>query len=271
MKFVKFLALSIAALSMVACGPANNQEDPDDPGFITQEFAKVYCDVTATGWTTVGVWAWTDATEEAEGQNFTGGTWPGAALTMTETIDGTLYYIWEAPKELVGQTIGFIVNDFGAAGEQTVDLKNLTIKAEGNYVVLTEKDASGKWLAKVDGQEPVVPEPEPEKPAPSMTLDGHTWDIAGTFNEWGGGLVMTVADGWAVATFDAEAGAEFKVRADNAWTDSYGVTDNSNLPVDGTEFDAIYNKGNLKVAEAGNYTLSFTINGEVGKFKLKKN
>ncbi len=271
MKFVKFLALSIAALSMVACGPVNNQEDPDGPGFITQEFAKVYCDVTATGWETVGVWAWTDATEEAEGQNFTGGTWPGVALTMTETIDGTLYYIWEAPKELVGQTIGFIVNDFGAAGEQTVDLKNLTIKAEGNYVVLTEKDASGKWLAKVDGQEPVVPEPEPETPAPSMTLDGHTWDIAGTFNNWGGGLVMTVADGWAVATFDAEAGAEFKVRADNAWTDSYGVTDNSNLPVDGTEFDAIYNAGNLKVAEAGNYTLSFTVNGQVGKFKLKKN
>lgn len=266
MKFVKFLALSIAALSMVACGPAN--EDNGDDGFITQEFVKVYCDVTATGWETVGVWAWD---LEDTSINYTGGTWPGAALTVVETIDGKANYVWEAPKELIGKTIGFIVNDFGAAGEQTVDLKNLTIKAEGNYVVLTEKDASGKWLAKVDGQEPVVPEPEPEKPAPSMTLDGHTWDIAGTFNEWGGGLVMTVADGWAVATFDAEAGAEFKVRADNAWTDSYGVTDNSNLPIDGTEFDAIYNAGNLKVAEAGNYTLSFTINGEVGKFKLKKN
>lgn len=266
MKFVKFLALSIAALSMVACGPAN--EDNGDDGFITQEFVKVYCDVTATGWETVGVWAWD---LEDTSINYTGGTWPGAALTVVETIDGKANYVWEAPKELIGKTIGFIVNQFVDGGEQTVDLKNLTIKAEGNYVVLTEKDASGKWLAKVDGQEPVVPEPEPEKPAPSMTLDGHTWDIAGTFNEWGGGLVMTVANGWAVATFDAEAGAEFKVRADNGWDISYGVTDNSNLPVDGTEFDAIFNKGNLKVAEAGNYTLSFTINGEVGKFKLKKN
>lgn len=264
MKFVKFLALSIAALSMVACGPAN-EDNGDDDGFITQEFSKVYCDVTATGWTTVGVWAWTD-----EGDLYKAEGWPGKAITTVESVDGKSYYVWEAPKEFIGVEIGFIVNDFGAAGEQTVDLK-LTPKAEGNFVVLTEKDASGKWLAKVDGQEPVVPEPEPEKPAPSMTLDGHTWDIAGTFNEWGGGLVMTVADGWAVASFDAEAGAEFKVRADNGWDISYGVTDNSNLPVDGTEFDAIFNKGNLKVAEAGNYTLSFTINGEVGKFKLKKN
>ncbi|MBR3683142.1 MAG: hypothetical protein IKL67_07060 [Tidjanibacter sp.] len=270
MKFVKFLALSIAALSMVACGPAN--EDNGGGGFITQEFTKVYCDVTATGWTTVGVWAWTDATDEAEGQNFTGGTWPGVALTTTETIEGTLYYIWEAPKELVGQTIGFIVNQFVDGGEQTVDLKNLTIKAEGNFVVLTEKGADGKWLAKVDGQEPVVPEPEPEKPAPSIALADHTWDVAGSFNDWGATLLpMTVADGWAVATFDAPADAQFKVRADGAWTDSYGVTDNSNLPVDGSEFDAIYNAGNLKVTEAGNYTLSFTVNGEVGKFKLKKN
>lgn len=269
MKFAKFLALSIAAIAMVACGPA--EEDPNDgPGFITQQFTKVYCDVSATGWETVGVWAWTDATEEAEGQNFTGGAWPGVALTTVESVDGKSYYVWEAPKELVGQTIGFIVNQFVDGGEQTIDLK-VTVKAEGNFVVLTEKDASGKWLASVDGKDAVAPEPEPEKPAPSMTLDGHTWDIAGSFNNWGGGLVMSVANGWAVASFDAEAGAEFKVRADNGWDISYGVTDNSNLPVDGTEFDAIFNKGNLKVAEAGNYTLSFTINGEVGKFKLKKN
>jgi hypothetical protein len=82
---------------------------------------------------------------------------------------------------------------------------------------------------------------------------------------------MTISNGWATATVELAAGAEFKVRADGGWDISYGVADNSNLPVDGTEFDALYNKGNLKVTEAGNYTLSFTINGEVGKFKLKKN
>jgi hypothetical protein len=269
MKFFKFLALSVAALSMVACGTDKPTDDPtDDPGFITQEYVKVYCDVTATGWETVGVWAW-DLDDTSI--NYTGGTWPGAALTVVETIDGKANYVWEAPKELIGKTIGFIVNQFVDGGEQTVDLKNLTIKAEGNYVVLTEKGADGKWLAKVDGQEPVVPEPEPEQPAPSMNLADHTWGVIGSFTDWSTDIAMTITDGWAVATFDAPENAEFKVRADGAWTDSYGVEDNSNLPVDGTEFDAIYNKGNLKVTAAGNYTLSFTVNGQVGTFKLKKN
>ncbi len=267
MKFFKFLALSVAALSMVACGTdkPTDEPGPDGPGFITQEYVKVYSDVSATGWEAVGVWAWSLEDES----NYTGGTWPGAQLTEVESVDGKSYYVWNAPKELAGQTIGFIVNDFGV-GEQTVDL-NVTLKAEGTFVVLTEKDASGKWLASIDGAEVEVPEPEPEKPAPSMNLADHTWGVIGSFNEWSADVAMTITDGWAVATFDVAENAEFKVRADGAWTDSYGVSDNSNLPVDGTEFDAIYNAGNLKVAEAGNYTLSFTVNGEVGTFKLKKN
>ncbi len=268
MKLAKFLALSIAALSMVACGPDNQGDennDEGDNGFLTQEFVKVYSDVSATGWEAVGVWAWSDEL----GENYTGGTWPGQALTVVESVDGKSYYVWEAPKELIGQTIGFIVNDFGA-GEQTVDL-TVTIKAEGNFVVLTEKGADGKWLASVDGADVVVPEPEPEQPAPEMVLADHTWGVIGSFTEWSTDIAMTITDGWAVASFDAPENAEFKVRADGAWTDSYGVEDNSNLPVDGTEFDAIYNKGNLKVTAAGNYTLSFTVNGQVGTFKLVKN
>lgn len=268
MKFFKFLALSVAALSMVACGNDNGTTEepgPDGPGFITQEYVKVYSDVSATGWEAIGVWAW--GLEDQS--NYTGGTWPGAQLTEVETIDGKSYYVWNAPKELAGQTIGFIVNDFGV-GEQTVDL-NVTLKAEGTFVVLTEKGADGKWLASIDGAEVEVPEPEPEQPAPSMNLADHTWGVIGSFTDWSTDIAMTITDGWAVATFDAPENAEFKVRADGAWTDSYGVEDNSNLPVDGTEFDAIYNKGNLKVTAAGNYTLSFTVNGQVGTFKLKKN
>lgn len=264
MKFFKFLAISIAALSMVACNPDNGKEN-DGPDFITQEFVKVYCDVTATGWTTVGVWAWSLEDES----NYTGGTWPGQALTEVETVDGTAYYVWNAPKELAGQTIGFIVNDFGAAGEQTIDLKNLTIKEEGNFVVLTEKGADGKWLATVDGVGAEAPEPEP---VPAVKLADHTWSIVGAFNDWGGSadIAMTVANGWAVATFDvADGGTELKVRADGSWDINYGFAGET-LPTDGSEFPATYKAGNMVVA-AGNYTLSFTIDGEEGTFKLKKN
>lgn len=266
MKLIKFLALSVAALSMVACGtPDNGDGGYEDEGFLTQEYVKVYSDVTAAGWTTVGVWAWSLEDQS----NYTGGTWPGVELTEVETIDGVVYYVWNAPKELVGQTIGFIVNDFGG-GAQTVDL-NVTIKEDGNYVVLTSQAADGKWLASVDGAEAVEPEPEPEQPAPEMNLADHTWGVVGSFNDWGADVAMTITDGWAVATFElTEGSTEFKVRADGAWTDSYGVSDTANIKTDGTEFDAIYNGANL-VAEPGNYTLSFTVNGQVGTFKLVKN
>lgn len=268
MKLVKFLALSVAALSMVACGPADEQGEPNngDPGFITQEYIKIYSDVSAAGWETVGVWAWSLEDQS----NYTGGTWPGAALTEVEVIDGKTYYVWNAPKELAGQTIGFIVNDYGANGKQTVDL-NVTVKEEGNYVVLTSEAADGKWLASVDGVDAVEPEPEPEQPAPEMYLADHTWGVIGAFSDWSTDVAMTIADGWAVATFDLTEGkTEFKVRADGAWADSYGVNGDVTVYTDGTEFDAIYNGGNI-VAEPGNYTLSFTVNGQVGKFKLVKN
>ena len=266
MKFFKFLAVSIAALSMVACNP-DNGKDPEGPGFITQEYIKVYSDVSATGWETVGVWAWSLEDQS----NYTGGNWPGEQLTETETIDGKTYYVWNAPKEIAGQTIGFIVNNFNTdAGKQTVDL-NVTVKAEGNFVVLTEEGADGKWLATVDGVATEAPE---EKPAPEMTLDGHTWGVIGAFNDWGADVAMTVANGWATATFELTEGkTEFKVRADAGWDNSYGfkATDElTEVPVDGSEFPAVWNAGNLNVAP-GNYTLSFTINGQEGTFKLKKN
>ena len=263
MKFFKFLAVSIAALSMVACNPDNGKEN-DGPGFITQEYIKVYSDVSATGWETVGVWAW----NLEDQSNYTGGTWPGEQLTETETIDGKTYYVWNAPKEIAGQTIGFIVNDFGANGKQTVDL-NVTVKAEGSFVVLTEESADGKWLASVDGVDAEEPEQEP---TPEVKLADHTWSIVGAFNDWGGSadIAMTVANGWAVATFDvADGGTELKVRADGSWDINYGFAGET-LPTDGSEFPATYKAGNMVVA-AGNYTLSFTINGQEGTFKLKKN
>ena len=124
MKFVKFFCVAVAALSMLAA--CEKEEKTSGSGnVITKETVKVYSDVSATGWTAVGVWAWSLEDES----NYTGGTWPGQALTATETIDGKTYFVWEAPAELVGQTIGFIVNDFGTNGEQTVDLRILRLRA----------------------------------------------------------------------------------------------------------------------------------------------
>jgi hypothetical protein len=268
MKLVKFFAVAVAAVAMcVACEPAddNNGKKPGG-GVITQETLKVYADVTATDWTTVGVWAWNDA----EGANYTGGNWPGQQLTETEIVDGKTCYVWNAPKEIAGKEIGFIVNDFGTNGKQTVDLT--LVVEDGAMVVLTSEGSDGKWLASINGAEAEKPE---EKPVvePVLVLGEHTWGLIGSFNEWSADVAMEIVNGWAVGTITVDAGAEFKLRADGGWDINYGFAATEELtaaPVDGTQFPATINSGNIKVAEAGTYEVSLTIEGENEYFKVLK-
>lgn len=277
MKLVKFFAAAIAAVAMFASCEApegektNNNNGQNGP--VTVELIKIYCDVTATGWDSVGVWAWSI---EDTTINYTGGKWPGENLTETEEVDGVQCYVWNCPKDLVGKKIGFIVNQFVEGGEQTEDI---TIEVvEGMVITLTEKAESGKWLA--TGGEVVVPE---EKPEPVIVFGDHTYGVIGSFAAsddpetenvgWEKDVQMTIVDGWAVATVELEANDEFKVRLDGAWDDSYGFAateEMAEFPVDGTQFAATYNAGNLKVAEAGTYEVSFTIDGENEYFKVLK-
>lgn len=263
MKLVKFFAVAVAAVAMcAACEPAEETGKKPGGGVITQETLKIYCDVNATDWTTVGVWAWNDA----ESANYTGGTWPGEQLTETEIVDGKTCYVWNAPKEIAGKEIGFIVNDFGANGKQTVDLK--LVVEDGAMVVLTQEGSDGKWLASVNGEETEEPEPEPV-----IVFGEHTYGLIGSFNDWSADVAMEIVEGWAVGTIELAEGAEFKVRLDGAWTDSYGFAATEEMPafpVDGTQFAATYNGGNLKVVEAGTYEVSFTIEGENEYFKVLK-
>ena len=68
-------------------------------------------------------------------------------LTETIVVDDITYYVWQAPSELAGETIGFIVNDFGG-GNQTENL-NVTLGSEPVYVTLTEVGSNNQWLADV--------------------------------------------------------------------------------------------------------------------------
>lgn len=278
MKLVKFLAASLAAVAMLAaCESAEenkgNNNGGDQGGIIVQEFVTVYCDVTATGWETCGVWAWN---LDDNSINYTGGVWPGEALTETEEIDGVKYYIWNCPKETVGTTIGFILNEGVDGGAQTIDI-HLPV-ADGVKVAVVEHPVDdGKWTATIDG----VEFEEPEKPVVEepTSLEGYDWGIVGGFNSWAADVVMTVANGVATATFEItsveEGGNEFKVRANGGWDISYGYNPAEGepelAPVDGTAFPATFNGDNIKVAEAGNYTLTLAIEGETKTFTLKKN
>lgn len=268
MKLVKFFALAVAAGAMfTACEP-NEPNRPQGPADFEQAESKVYVDVTATGWENCNAWAWTEG-----GENYTGGesaAWPGLALETIEEIDGVKYYVWTAPAKVDGMEIGFIANN---GTEQTVDLKITPNSGDGVFVKLTEKAADGKWLASINGAEADVPVEEP-KEEPVVVLGDHTWGLIGSFNEWSADVAMEIVNGWAVGTITVDAGAEFKVRADGDWAINYGFAATEEMPafpVDGTQFVASYNHpGNLKVAEAGTYEVSLTIEGENEYFKVLK-
>lgn len=83
----------------------------------------------------------------------------------------------------------------------------------------------------------------------------NTWGLVGTFNEWGSPDVpMTLSTeagmDYLVATVTLDAGAEFKIRADEGWTINYGDAGagDGTLARDG---------GNFSVAEAGDYEVRF--------------
>lgn len=265
----------MAAIAMLAAceSEGNNNKKPVGPGDFTQSESKVYVDVTATTWENCNAWAWTDGVDGAPGVNYTGGeeaTWPGLALTEKEEIDGVSYYVWVAPASVDGLEIGFIVNN---GTEQTVDLKITPNSSDNVFVKLTEQGADGKWLASINGAAAEVPEEKPVE-EPVVVLADHTWGVIGVNNWDADNFEMTVSGNTATATFDAGENAEFKVRANGAWDVNYGYAtpeDGALAPVDGTEFPAAFNAGNIKVVEAGNYTLTLTIEGETETFTLKKN
>ena len=273
MKLVKFFAAMIAAASMfVACEATEENKQNGGNDVIVQEYVNVYCDITATGWEKCGVWAWNLSNTS---ENYTGGTWPGQELTATETIDGVEYYIWECPKELVGTEIGFIVNEFVDGGAQTVDI-NLPV-ADGVKVAVNPNDEGG-FVITINGEE-FVPEEKPEATLEDFVFADHTYGLIGSFNDWSADVAMEIIEGWATATVELPADAQFKVRVDGGWDYSFGydVTEDAPLaPVNGTEFVTSFNgqDNNITVVEAATYKVEFQVavveEANVGKMKITK-
>lgn len=260
MKLVKFFAIAVAAFA-VACAPEENKTNA--PDFELTE-STIYCDVTAGAWENCNVWAWTEG-----GDNYTqSGQWPGDAMEKAvNPADGKEYYVWTAPASICGQEIGFIINN---GTEQTVDLK--LVVADGAIVALTTKGEDGKWLASINGEESAAPAPKEE---PVMVLGDHTWGVIGSFNGWAEDAAMVVSGNTATATIEIvaeDADKKFKVRADGSWDNNYGFNseDGSLAPVDGTQFAANYNGGDIVVAEAGTYEIVLTIEGENEYFNITK-
>ena len=247
----------------------------ETPGGVEVKSLKIYGDLSATGWTNANAWIW-----DAAGANYTGGTWPGQALS-TETVDGKEYYVFDVTPEMMGKTVNVIFNN---GSEQTVDINGVELN-DSVIITLTEKDGNGKWLATVNGETPA----EPEKPAET------TYGLIGDFNGWGSDVDLVArGDGWYVTealTFDAEG--KLLIRLNDAWDEKYG-NDGSKLVlgentltyggadmwIDAGTFDFYFNPASatMFVANAGdadptagvakNYGLVGTINSWGGSLDI---
>ena len=257
----------------------------DTPGGVEVKSLKIYGDVSATGWTNCNAWIW-----DAAGANYTGGTWPGQALS-TETVDGKEYYVFDVAPEMMGKTVNVIFNN---GSEQTVDINGVELN-DSVIITITEKGGDGKWLAAVNGEAPVEPE-KPEQPAEKV------YGLVGTINSWGdeADLVMTAHTGSWVAykNFTVTSEDQFKIRVNSNWDENYGgegdvepfalttsqkytlVGNGKNMSIAGGTYDVYFNTANAEffIVAAGdedptagvavNYGLVGTINGWGGSLDI---
>lgn len=185
----------------------------ETPGGVEVKTVKIYGDVSATGWTNCNAWIWDDG-----GANYTGGTWPGLALETAE-VDGKTYYVFNCAPEMIGKTVSVIFNN---GTEQTVDITGVALN-DDVVITLTEKDGNGKWLATVNGEAPVTPEPPAET----------TYGLIGDFNGWGADVDLVArGDGWYVTeALTIEAEGKLLIRLNDAWDEKYGNADGSKLVI----------------------------------------
>ena len=166
------------------------------PEGVEVKAVKLYVDVTAPGWTNCNLWAWDNDA------NYTGGTWPGQALS-TESVNGVEYYVWEAPQTVVGKTISVIFNN-GTA--QTADITGVVMNKDHFFVLNADLTYT------MDGDAPVTPTET-------------TYGLIGDFNGWGEPDVDLVArgDGWYVTTaLEVGADGKFLIRLNDAWSNKFG-------------------------------------------------
>ena len=174
------------------------------PGGVEVKSVKIYGDVSATGWTACYAWIW-----DAAGANYTGGNWPGEALSM----EGD-YYVWNVPASLMGATVNVIFSN--GEGDQTVDINGVVL-SDDVVITLTDNEG-GKWNATINGEAPV----EPEKPAEKV------YGLVGTINEWGSAsadlaLVAHKGNWLTYKNFTVTSEDQFKIRVNAGWDENYGA------------------------------------------------
>ncbi len=165
------------------------------------------------GWSKIYLYGW-----EVKGENF---TWPGTEIINTEFVDDVEWFVYELKIDAFGTTGNIIFNDGGDPAKQTVDITGVVFDRDRFFEVSAAPGADGKFTYTEIGAggEPVVPTPPAQE-----DLTAHTWGLIGLGGNWDTDVAMAVEGSFAVTKGVAITAADqFKVRADGAWTLSYGA------------------------------------------------
>lgn len=120
---------------------------------------------------------------------------------------------------------------------------NIDVAAGSYRIYLDLNTRSYEFNANMFGKDepgaPAEPEPEPE------TYQG--WGIIGDFNDWGGDVAMTEADGVWTGYVTVTADQGWKLRKDADWAENVGGT----FAALGTPFEAVQEGGNIFIGQDG--------------------
>ena len=145
---------------------------------------------------------------------------------------------------------GFKWNDnpvcIGGAGEYTIVVAKYDVAADETK---TDQYNYGMALVKTEGRDPYEPAPILE----------HTFGLIGNFegNSWASDVAQfeKSSDGVYELTYNIAADVEFKVRADGAWTTSFGYGEISE-----PDASLVADPGNGNIKAAKTATFQFTLN-----------
>ena len=147
-------------------------EDKNNPEpVIPIETYKVYVYKFNNTWTTLNLYSW-----DAQSQTAYTGGWPGTKNTLTETINGFTYYVWEMPAAATGKNVKFIINNGSA---QTGDSDAYALTSD---LYLRLNGAAIQLIEDKNNPEPTV-EAQARKVYATTTLSWSKMNIYA----WGGG------------------------------------------------------------------------------------
>lgn len=220
-----------------------NGSNPDEEEPAEGNELKLYAH-SEDAWSNMNLWAWDDA------NNYSGGSWPGVAITEKAVVNGVEYFVYTFDESMRGKTINIIFNN---GSFQTQDITGVVLNGPHYYKIYSNRGE----------------EVDPESYTGSTDAPSEdTWGVIGGFSAsgWATDVVMSkdAATGMFVAyNIYFNAGEAFKIRANGVWDDSknYGLDGGGATISTNTAVSVITGggSGDMAIPTTGYYDIYFDL------------